>query len=120
LREALAASGGGEPRNLGSGLFVAVPSAVTALAVAVALQKAAETANRAAVGGMAVRVGVHVGEAIIEEADYFAPAVVTTQRLCRAGDPGQIVASQLVCDLVGSRASFVTRPLGTLELTGIA
>ena len=45
---------------------------------------------------LAVRVGLHVGEAVREEDDYFGTPVVIAKRLCDCGTGGQILASELV------------------------
>jgi class 3 adenylate cyclase len=72
LREAVSARGGHEVKNLGDGLMVVFPSALDALACAVAIQRAVREHNQ---GGkqtaFMVRVGLQVGEPIREEDDYF-------------------------------------------------
>ena len=67
-----------------------------------------------------VRVGLHVGEPIRDEGDYFGTPVVIAKRLCDQADGGQILASELVRGLVGSRGSFDFRSCGPLALKGIA
>ncbi|MGQ0466310.1 MAG: BTAD domain-containing putative transcriptional regulator [Sporichthyaceae bacterium] len=117
LRAALRAHGGSEVKSLGDGLMAAFASAVAALRCAVEIQQAAAVAG----GGdeaVAIRVGVHAGEATLEEDDFFGTPVVVAQRLCGRASGGQIVASSLVQGLVGSRAGCTFTPLGELTLKG--
>jgi class 3 adenylate cyclase/DNA-binding CsgD family transcriptional regulator len=120
LREAVTAAGGQEVKNLGDGLMVAFESAVGAVDCAVAIQRAVERHNRSHPGRrLDVRVGLHVGEPIRDEDDYFGHTVVVAKRLCDAAAGGQILASELVRGLVGSRSRFRFEPAGPLELKGL-
>ena len=62
---------------------------------------------------------MHVGEPIHEEEDYFGRPVVIAARLCGRAGGGQILASQLVRDLLGARIKHTLRDLGRLELKGL-
>ena len=121
LREAAGMHGGEEVKNLGDGLMVAFVSAIDALACAITIQQAVHRAGRS--GGepeFAVRIGLNVGEPIRDEGDYFGTPVVIAKRLCDAGAPGQILASELVRALVGTRGGFAYRALGAVPLKGVA
>lgn len=121
LREAVAGAGGQEVKNLGDGLMVAFESAVAGVDCAVAIQRAVERHNRGrSAEPLAVRVGLHVGEPIRDEDDYFGTPVVVAKRLCDAAVGGQILASDLVRGLVGTRGGFAFSPLGPVELKGLA
>ncbi|MFP5328352.1 MAG: adenylate/guanylate cyclase domain-containing protein, partial [Acidimicrobiia bacterium] len=115
LREQVAAHGGTEVKSLGDGLMVVLPSAVQAIECAVALQR-----QSAASDGVAIRVGVHVGEPFLDEDDYFGTPVVVARRLCDQAGPGQIYASALVRELVGGRRDFEFESVGELELKGLS
>jgi peroxiredoxin len=68
-----------------------------------------------------LRIGVNVGEAIADDVeDYFGTAVVIANRLCDAADSGQVLVSETVRSLVGSRGGFGFRPLGPTRLKGLA
>src|SRR5947209_2850240 len=72
LRDAVVARGGEEVKNLGDGLMVAFTSAVAAVEAATAVQRAVARHNSRRQGPpVLVRVGLHVGEPIRDEADYF-------------------------------------------------
>ncbi|TMB90636.1 MAG: hypothetical protein E6J45_08570 [Chloroflexi bacterium] len=121
LREAVAESGGSEVKSLGDGLMVAFPSALAAVDAAVAVQRAVDRHNRRDPDHAAgVRVGLHVGEPIRDEDDYFGTAVIVARRLCDGAEAGHIVASKLVADLVGSRGDHEFVSLGELELKGLS
>ena len=118
LQEAVASHGGQEVKWLGDGLMVAFPSAANAVRCAIAMQ---QTARRPAVGErLQIRVGLNVGEALQEEADYFGTAVVIASRLCAQAESGQILCSALVAGLLSGRKAFAFSECGALELKGIA
>ena len=111
LRTAVAAHGGQEVKNLGDGLMVAFTSAVAAVEAAVAMQRSTN--------GAEIRVGLHAGEPLRDEDDYFGVSVNIAKRLCDVAAPGQIFASSLIRALVSPRMRTGLRPVGGLELKGI-
>src|SRR5438445_452306 len=120
LREAVTAQGGQEVKNLGDGLMVVFRSAVDAVACAVGMQRAIERYNAVERGPrLEVRVGLHVGEPIRDEDDFFGMPVVVAERLCGRAGAGQIIASEPVCELA-ARGDFAFRTLGALPLKGVA
>jgi class 3 adenylate cyclase/DNA-binding CsgD family transcriptional regulator len=121
LREAVTTSGGEEVKNLEDGLMVAFPSAVQAAACAVAMQRNVAEHNRSgAAPVLRVRIGLHAGEPFREEGDFFGTAVAVAKRLCDQAKGGQILASELVARLVGSRGGFRLRPADRLSVKGLA
>jgi class 3 adenylate cyclase/DNA-binding SARP family transcriptional activator/tetratricopeptide (TPR) repeat protein len=120
LRGAVARAGGEEVKSLGDGLMVAFASPVQALGCAVAIQQAVAEHNALqADRQLAVRVGLHAGEPAAEDGDFHGTPVVVARRLCDAAEGGQVLASELVAQLVGSRGGFRFRPLGGLALKGL-
>ncbi|HMC80223.1 MAG TPA: BTAD domain-containing putative transcriptional regulator, partial [Acidimicrobiia bacterium] len=119
LREAVSARGGNEVKSLGDGLMVAFASPLAAVGCAVAVQQAVERDNRRHSGALAVRVGLHAGEPLSEDDDYFGTPVVVAKRLCDRAEGGQILASALVRALVGSRGAHTFCDLGDLTLKGL-
>jgi hypothetical protein len=121
LRTAVAESGGEEVKSLGDGLMVAFTSPLDAMGCAVAMQRAIAEHNRSNPSrGLGVRVGLHAGEPVRDEADFFGTAVVVAKRLCDRAEGGQILASELITGLVGTRGGFRFLPLGRLNLKGLA
>jgi len=122
LREAVQTHGGEEVKNLGDGLMVVFNSAVEAVACAVEMQRGVERYNRrpATTQPLGVRIGLHLGEPIREQDDYFGGAVNVAKRLCDAAGTGQILASDLVRGLARARAEVEFRRLDAIDLKGIS
>jgi class 3 adenylate cyclase/tetratricopeptide (TPR) repeat protein len=120
LRGALDRTGGREVKNLGDGLMVAFRGASQALACAALMQQVTEVRNRQAGQPLDVRIGVSLGEATVEDGDYFGEPVVEAARLCAHAAGGQIVVNALVRQLGGSRDEYSFQPLGLLDLKGIS
>ena len=120
LRGAVAAHGGTEVKTLGDGLMVTFPSATNAIGGAVAMQQAVELANRKAVESLGMRLAVTFGDAEIDDRDYFGPPVVEAARLCACADTGQILTTELVRVLVGSRGGHRFESMGALTVKGLA
>ena len=120
LRKAVTNHGGEEVKSLGDGLMVAFTSVVDAVRCAVAMQQAVFRLRPPAGGERAqLRVGLSVGEATREDDDYFGTPVVEASRLCAAAAPGQILVSDVVRLLAGTRAEHPFEPVGSLQLKGL-
>jgi class 3 adenylate cyclase len=120
LREAVAKSSGQEVKSLGDGIMVAFASPVDAVGCAVAMQRAVQGYNEQGGGhALGIRIGLHAGDPHREAGDFHGTAVVVASRLCDAAAGGQILASELLADLVGSRGGFSFRPLARLSLKGL-
>ncbi len=119
LREAVEAHGGNEVKWLGDGLMVAFDSAADAVKCAIAMQ---QMSRRPTAGErLEIRAGLHVGEAFVDESDFFGTSVVIARRLCDKANAGQILASDIVVRLLDERGDGIsTNDLGPLELKGIA
>ncbi len=121
LRKAVAQHGGHEVKNLGDGLMVVFGSALDAVRCAVQMQEAVRSHNEAeGATPIQVRIGLHAGEPIRDENDYFGTPVVVAHRLCESARGGEVIASHLVRGLVGNRGEFRFRHLGDLQLKGLA
>lgn len=121
LREAIEGHHGREVKNLGDGLMVVFSSASDAVSCAMAMQNSISVRTRRLPGGpLGIRIGVHAGEAIQVDADYFGTPVVVAKRLCDLAEAGEILASRLVEGLVGTRRRFVFDDLGGLRLKGLS
>ncbi|MCA1843717.1 MAG: adenylate/guanylate cyclase domain-containing protein, partial [Actinobacteria bacterium] len=114
LHKAVEEAGGEEVKNLGDGLMVSFSSPVAALSCAVAMQRAMAGSEQR------IRVGVHAGEPAQEGDDYFGTPVVIAKRLCDRADGGQILATELLAGLVGTRGGFQFLPRGRLALKGLS
>jgi class 3 adenylate cyclase len=115
LRRAIAAHGGHEVKNLGDGLMVIFAEAADSVDCAAAMQRAvADDADR-----LGLRVGLHVGELLREEDDYFGTTVIVASRLCDAAKSGQILASAMLAEITGEDPKTTQRPIGAIELKGL-
>lgn len=119
LRAAFRGHGGVEVKSGGDGLMVVFGAAAEALAGAVAAQRAIAVRNRRADEPLAMRVGVSAGDVELEEGDYFGMPVVEAARLCAVAAGGQILVSDLVRTLAGSRGGHDFGALGARSLKGV-
>jgi len=119
LRAAVSDAGGREVKNLGDGLMVAFDGVTAALACAVAMQQAL-AARPASAEPLSIRVGIAVGEADVEDGDYFGLPVVEAARLCARAEGGEILTTAFVRMMARSRGGFEMEPIGELELKGLA
>jgi class 3 adenylate cyclase/DNA-binding CsgD family transcriptional regulator len=119
LRELVEESGGREVKSLGDGLMVAFVSPVEALRCAVTMQERVAEHNRKASEPVEIRIGLHAGEPVADGTDLHGTSVVVARRLCDRAGPGQILTSELVAELIGSRGGFRLRRMGRLALKGV-
>ena len=119
LRQAIAATGASEVKNLGDGLMVVSPLASAGLECAVFMQQAVDAHNRSASPAVGLRVGVSCGEVTREGDDYFGDAVVEAARLCSRAHSGQVLVATLARAAAGRRSTHTLVALGELELKGL-
>jgi predicted ATPase/class 3 adenylate cyclase len=91
-------------KTVGDAFCCAFATAADALGAAVAIQSALGAEDFSAVGGLAVRIGVHVGSAQERDGDYFGPAVNRVARLMSIGHGGQLLLSNAAYELVREAA----------------
>jgi class 3 adenylate cyclase len=110
VRGALRAHGGTEIKHTGDGIMASFPAASAALDCAIAAQRAFAPHARAAPMPGRMRVGINAGEPLAEEGDLFGTAVQVARRICDAAEPGQILVSDVVRQLVaGKQYLFASR-----------
>jgi class 3 adenylate cyclase/CheY-like chemotaxis protein len=119
LRDVLINHGGQEIKPTGDGLMVAFRSSLDAVRCAVAMQQDAESHGRQAPEPLGLKIGIHAGEGLPRDGDYYGLWVVVARRLCEIAQSGQILTTELVNQLVGSRSERPLDPLGEFELKGI-
>ncbi len=122
LRSQIAAYLGEEVKSEGDALMAVFVSAVDAIGCAVAMQQEIHRHHEQydASERLPLRVGMDVGEPIREGDDYHGTPVVVASRLSNDADGGQVLVSQLVRRLVGSRGGHTFRELEPRSLKGIA
>ncbi len=121
LREQVAAHRGDEVKSEGDALMAVFMSAVDATGCAVAMQQTIHREHEQFDDSeqLPLRVGLDVGEPIRDGHDYHGTPVVIASRLSNAADGGQILVSQLVQRLVGSRGGYLFHELEPRTLKGI-
>jgi class 3 adenylate cyclase len=120
LRNALAAHQGTEVKNLGDGLMVVFRAASNAIAAAVAMQVECDRQGRRdpelAIG---VKIGVSIGDVSREDDDWFGSPVVEAARLCAACKAGQLLVTETIRLMAGSRTRERIERVGELSLKGL-
>ena len=119
LRAALATHGGEEVKSIGDSIMAAFASPARGIACAIEMQQRVDSLGRDGVHALALRIGMNAGEATVENGDYFGMPVVIARRLCDAAEAGEILVSDVVRALVGSRGTFTFKSVGSLALKGI-
>ena len=121
-REALQAHSGSEVKTLGDGFMASFSSATQGLECAIAIQRAFAERNEAAEEPIKVRIGLNAGEPIAEDdpggrGDLFGTAVNVAARIAAKADAGEILASNVVRELVAGK-EFLFNDRGETELRG--
>lgn len=119
LRRAVAATGGTEVKTIGDAMMVSYSSATDAIAGAVAMQQRVHANNNTGSPAVRMRVGVSAGDATFEEGDWFGTPVVEASRLCDAAAGGQILVTDIVRVLAGSRAGHDMAPVADIAGKGL-
>jgi adenylate cyclase len=106
----------------GDSVMADFASPVDAVECAVAVQEAIakENANRAVGERMRFRIGVHLGDVIVEGANLFGDGVNIAARLEALAEPGGICLSGAVRDQIGTRLPIGFAPLGEQRVKNIA
>ena len=68
-------------------------------------------------GSLAVHIGLNAGEPVAEEEDLFGTAVQLARRICDQADGGEIIASDVVRQLVAGKG-FLFLDRGEAALKG--
>ncbi|TMB93736.1 MAG: adenylate/guanylate cyclase domain-containing protein [Chloroflexi bacterium] len=108
IRGALSDHGGSEVKAMGDGFMAWFPSATRAVECAIALQGAFAASNDTAADPIRVRVGINAGEPIAEGDDLFGASVIATARITAAAQGGQILASDVVRQLLAGKGFTFT------------
>ncbi|MGZ4712127.1 MAG: ATP-binding protein [Acidimicrobiia bacterium] len=121
LRQAVSRTGGTEVKTIGDALMVSYPAAADAVAGAVAMQQGVARHNRRGAGPrLEMRIGISAGDATFEDGDWFGTPVVEAARLCAAAEGGQILATEIVKVLGGTRVGHPLVSVAPIAAKGIA
>ena len=118
----IAAHGGRIVGTAGDSLLTDFPSVVDALSCAVAMQQASRALNDPIPPErrLELRIGVNLGDVIVDGDDIFGDGVNIAARLEALAQPGTVCISQTVYDQVRNKLALDYRPLGSHRVKNIA
>ncbi len=116
---AVAARHGRIVKMMGDGALVEFGSVVDAVECAVAIQRAMGKRNLAAERPVEFRIGINLGEIIIEGDDIFGDGVNVAARLEGQAPPGGVLASDVVHAQVSGKVSVTFIDSGEVKLKNI-
>jgi TolB-like protein len=121
LEPALARYGGRLVKLTGDGALVEFASAVDALSAAIEFQQAVADVNRerAEAEQVIFRLGLHLGDLIVDGDDLYGDGVNVAARLESEAPAGGILISRNVRDAVAGRVKATFEDLGGLSLKNI-
>jgi TolB-like protein len=105
---------------MGDGLLAEFGSAVQAAECAVALQRGLADRNASASRSIQMRIGINLGEVIIDENDCYGEGVNIAARLQQAAEPGGIWVSGKVAAEVRKSLGFGLEFVGNQQVKNIA
>jgi class 3 adenylate cyclase len=121
VREQVHQHGGFEVKAQGDGFMIAFPSARRAVQCARAIQHEIDSQlGDRDDAPIRLRIGLHTGEAIKEEADFYGKNIVLAARIADQAGGGEILASSVVKQLTESAGDLRFENERELELDGLA
>ncbi len=109
-------------KTTGDGLLVEFASVVDAVRCAVAVQQAMAERNIGVAAGnrIELRIGINLGDVIVEGDDLYGDGVNIAARIEALADPGGVFVSNTVHDHVRDRLPFDFEDLGEQQVKNIA
>jgi class 3 adenylate cyclase/pimeloyl-ACP methyl ester carboxylesterase len=122
IEPSVAAHSGRLFKTMGDGFLVEFSSAVQAASCAIAIQRQAEAmacevddARR-----MRLRIGIHVGDVMVEGEDLLGDGVNIAARLEGVATPGSVCISRQAYDQIEGKLPLICRSLGPQRLKNIS
>src|SRR6266478_1697649 len=109
-------------KNTGDGFLADFSSVVDAVRCAVDIQRGMDERNApvAASERIEFRIGINLGDVIVEEHDIFGDGVNVAARLEALAEPGGICVSRVVRDQVRDKLDYTFEDLGEQSVKNIA
>jgi len=109
-------------KTTGDGLLIEFPSVVEAVACAVAVQRGMDARNATMPDAQRIdfRIGINLGDVIVEGDDIHGDGVNVAARLEALAVPGGVYVSRTVRDHVGERLDIAFDDLGEQRVKNIA
>ena len=107
---------------MGDGVLVEFASAVNAVACSVELQEAMDSANASLAEDRRIilRIGLNLGDVMVEGSDIYGDGVNIASRLEALADPGSVFVSRTVYNHVRGKLKLGFEDLGDQQLKNIA
>src|SRR5687768_6933007 len=108
-------------KTTGDGMLVEFPSVTEAVqcAAEIQLRMARRNADVSAARAIQLRIGINLGDVIVEGGDIFGDGVNVAARLEGLAEPGGICVSAAVRDQVGDRLGIAFEDLGEQNLKNL-
>ena len=120
VRRHVERTGGVEVKAQGDGFMLAFSSARAAVACSIEIMRALEAHGRShPTDALRIRIGMHAGEAIVDDGDLFGKPVVLAARIANQAGGGEILVSSLVREIVESRGDLTFGPTRDVGLKGL-
>jgi adenylate cyclase len=118
----IAAHGGRIVKLMGDGALVEFPSVVEAVLCAVEIQRAVSERNAGIADGRRIefRIGINVGDVIVDDDDIYGDGVNVAARLETLAEPNGICISRSVHDQIQDKLDLRLDDLGEVEVKNIA
>jgi class 3 adenylate cyclase/tetratricopeptide (TPR) repeat protein len=121
FRQSLGEHDGFEVKNQGDGFMLVFPSPTGALRCAIEVQRAfAEHGEESPEERIRVRMGLHTGEAIAEEGDFFGRNVILAARIAARASGEEILVSEALREQADGEDGLAFDDGRELELKGLA
>jgi adenylate cyclase len=104
----------------GDGLIAEFPSVVEAVQCAIEVQRELGGRSRAPGGALRFRIGIHLGDVMVDGGDLLGEGVNLAARLQTMAEPGGVLISQQVYDQVHAKLSVGFEYLGEKRPKNIA
>ena len=121
LRPLAAQHGGRLFKVMGDGVLLDFPSPVRAVEFAIDLHRAMSAANAelAETRHLVLRIGINLGDVIVEGSDLYGDGVNVAARLQTLAEPGGICISAVVHDQVADKVPIQFRDIGEPTLKNV-
>ncbi|MCY7339125.1 MAG: tetratricopeptide repeat protein [Sphingomonas bacterium] len=118
----ISGSNGRVVKLTGDGILAEFPSVVDAVECALAVQREMKSRNVEIPEDRRIelRIGIHLGDVIVEDGDIFGDGVNIAARIESVGRPGGVAVSAAVKENVGNRLDVAFEDMGEHQLKNIA
>jgi class 3 adenylate cyclase len=118
LAEVTARHGGRVIKTIGDEIMCTFPGPLQGLLAAVDMQKRIALDPGFAKDRLAIRIGVHHGEALVEDGDVYGDAVNTAARMASLAKREQIIATASTIKLLTNAGMLRSRSVGQARVAG--